>query len=1139
MLLWTKHSCGFPYPLACEKDNFVSVLHSPQHQHVCTGTLMFTDIEGSTLLWEQYGNELMADVLSAHNALLRQASAEWDGQEIGNEGDAFSFLFSTAQAAVRCALDAQLAFNAYAWPPPVNTLRIRIGIHTGDLLLLDNEYQGMPANLAKRITDAGHGGQILLSAATHELVKAEFPRGSFLDLGEHHLKNIQYPEQIFQFPASHTDILTFLNALGIDECRWFDSRASWLQPAPTGKTKILELETEFPRLQTVENLPNNLPTPMNSFIGRASEVRAIVQHLTAEQMRLVTLTGAGGIGKTRLALQVATELLDIYPDGVWFVPLADLVQPEHVITEIATALAIPMKTEMSAEDSDDRRSQKGFPSPLGEHSYLTEERDKKTERDVMTQVVQYLSGKKLLLVLDNFEHVMAAGMHINTLLRSCPTLHCLVTSRELLQISGEQTFRVPPLSVPSADAACEVLCHFESIQLFVARAKEVSPNFTLTAENACTVGAICRSVDGLSLAIELAAARVRGMTPQHILERLSQQFALLSTQNRDVPARHQTLSAVMAWSYQLLETAEQRLLCQLAHFSGGFFLDAVETICSDMEENCHAPVRDSERAPTLLDLIFSLHDKSLLITEEHQGRTRYRLSVPLQRYMRENQPAAPEFRKSHARYYLMLAQGQDQKLKGAEQSNALSDMAIELDNFRAAFGWAREAAAWSVFGQLAVALSQFFYIRGLWNEGVTWLQQAETGISSCLAENLGSQIEVPTQGKSLFLFVMQLRGQRRIDAAQGVETENLLASLRVALAKFYNARQDCEAARQLCEEGLQIFRTTGHQRGIVKALNLLGIIARYQDAHEEAAAHFTEGLQLAKGLDDKWLIAYVLDNLGLTAYHHRRFEEAKQLYTESLHLARELGDKRGIAYSLNNLGKTANRQGLREEAIHSHTESLEIRRELADKRGIATSLNHLGLIAYRQGAYAEASRYHTESLQIQQELGDKQGISYSLSHLGLIAYRQHNDAEAKRYYTDRLQSARQLSAAKTSIAYLLDSLGKIALRHGEYTEARRYYTESLQHRNEGGQPHEIADSLYQFGRLFRAEGKLNLSLRLFLRVERIYAETEATNPFYQRAVGNAIAALQTELGSETVERLKLEEGIQTLEALVNTCFNAL
>ena len=1148
----------------------MSVLHSPQHQQVGTGTLMFTDIEGSTLLWEQYGNEVMADVLAAHNAILRQANAEWEGQEINNEGDGFCFVFSTAQAAVRCALDSQLAFNAYPWSPLANTLRIRIGIHTGDLLLLDDEYQGMPANLAKRITDAGHGGQILLSAATHELVKAQFPRGSFLDLGEHHLKNIQYPEQIFQLPAPHTDILTFLNALGIDECRWFDSQASGLQTAPTGKTKIppevvtpalrgraTPLQTEFPPLKTVDNLPNNLPTPMNSFIGRASEVRDIVQHLIDGQTRLVTLTGAGGIGKTRLALQVATEVLDTYPDGVWFVPLADLVQPEHVITEIATALAIPMKTEISAEDSDEIRNRKGVPSRVGDGTYLTEERDKKTERDVLRQVVQYLSGKKLLLVLDNFEHVMAAGMHINTLLRSCPTLHCLVTSRELLQISGEQTFRVPPLSVPSADAACEALCHFESVQLFLARAKEGSPNFTLTDENAGAVGAICRAVDGLSLAIELAAARVRGMTPHHILERLSKQFALLSTQNRDVPARHQTLSAVMTWSYQLLEAVEQRLLCQLTHFSGGFFLEAVETICSTeganprfagdiatFGENCNAPVRDSERSPTLLDLIFSLHDKSLLITEEHQGRIRYRLSVPLQRYMREKQPASPEFRKAHAHYYLLLAQEQAQKLKGAEQSTALSEMAIELDNFRAAFGWAQEAAAWSLFGQLAVALSQFFYIRGLWSEGVTWLQQAETGlkptrIKDAGSEKLGNKIDLPTQGKSQKNFVIQLRGQRQAEAEQGVDTENLLASLQVALAKFYNALQDCETARQLCEEGLQIFRTTGHQPGIVKALNLLGIIARYQDAHEEAEAHFREGLQLAKVLDDKWLIAYALDNLGLTAYHHRRFEAAKQLYTSSLHLARELGDKRGIAYSLNNLGKTANRQGLRDEAIHYHTESLEIRRELADKRGIATSLNHLGLIAYRQAAYAEASRYHTESLHIQRELGDKQGISYSLSHLGLIAYQQHNDAEAKRYYTKSLQIARELSAATTSIAYLLDSLGKIALRHGEYAEARRYYTESLRHRNEGGQPREIADSLYQFGRLFRAEGKLNLSLRLFLSVARIYAETGATSPLYARAVGDAIEELQAELDSETVERLKLEDGTQTLEEIVNTCFNAL
>ena len=1065
----------------------MSARNSPPHLPVGTLTLMFTDIEDSTLLWEKYDNAIVAEVINAHNAILRAAKTAWGGTEIHNEGDAFFFVFPTANDAVTCALEVQLALNAHQWHEEVGHLRVRIGIHTGDMLLLDNQYHGMAANLAKRITDAGHGGQILLSTVTYELVKTQFPPGSFIALGEHRLKNIQRPEAIFQFLAPQPSIFKIIGEKRCAEIFGKQTQDNTIQEQhgkPIDDSTIPELQSKFPPLQTLDNLPNNLPTPMNNFIGRETEIRRIVKYLADGQSRLVTLTGPGGIGKTRLALQVGTELLDAYPDGVWFVPLADLVHSAHVITEIATVLALPL--------------------------------------DTIEQVITYLSRKTLLLILDNFEHLIEASPDVKTLLLRCPKLHCLVTSRESLKIAGEQRFMVPPLSVPSVDADYEVLQLSESVQLFRERAEAVAPNFQLTPDNAEVIGEICRMVDGLSLAIELAAARVRGMTPQHIRERLKmtlddsasdKRSTLLSTRNQDVPMRHQTLKAVIAWSYELLEPHEQWFLCQLALFSGGFFLEAVEMIWGSV-----CPLT-TDKTPTAeietIDLIFGLHDKSLLITEEYLTRTRYRLSVPLQLYLREKHPLA-EFREAHARYYLRLAQQENEKLQGSEQIDALSEMAIELDNFRAAFGSARENAEWLLFGQLAVALSQFFYIRGLWNEGLTWLKQAKIELQYLL-QNQKSETTLETDEKLLRLTI---------------------ANIQVALARFYNTRQECQTARQLCKDALQTFRIVGHQPGVVEALNRLGIIARYQEKPDEADTHFAEALEIAKILEDKWQIAFALNNLGLTAYHRGRFEEAKTQYIEGLRLARELDDKRGIAYALNNLGKTASRQRLREEAKHYHTESLEIRRELADKRGIATSLNHLGLIAYHQTAYDEAHRYHTESLQIQQELGDKQGCSYSLSHLGLIAFQQNSDEDAKHYYTESLHLARELSASGTNLPYLLDSLGKIALRQGRYNEARQYYVESLQHRSKSGRPSEIADSLYQFGRLARAEGKLEQSLHLFLQVERIYTEIGATTPLYANAVKDAITAVEVKLGNpEKVEKLKSELETQMLQELVSTCLS--
>ena len=920
-----------------KKDNSVST-HNPQpHLSVGTLTLMFTDIEGSTLLWEAHGNEVMAEVISTHNAILRAANSAWGGTDIQNEGDAFFFVFPTASAAVMCALEIQLVLNAYQWHENIETLRVRIGIHTGDMMLLDDEYHGMPANLAKRITDAGHGGQTLLSSVTHALVKTQFPPRSFAALGEHRLKNIQHPEAIFQLLAPRASILKITGAERWQEVFSKVAHGDTLQDqTPADSAPILELQTEFPPLKTLNNLPNNLPAPINNFIGREVEVRRIVEYFTDAQARLVTLTGPGGIGKTRLGLQVATELLDTYPDGVWFIALADLRQPAHVITEIAKVLDLPLESA----------------------------------QDVMEQVVSYLLGKTLLLVLDNFEHLMEASEDVNTLLLRCPTLRCLTTSRELLKITGEQRFVVPPLSTPSEDVDSETLREFESVKLFLARAEAVAPDFQLTTDNAEAIGAICRIVDGLSLAIELTAARVRAMTPQNILARLkvlldsspsSKSSTLLSTKNRDVPARHQTLNAVIDWSYDLLEPEEQLLLCQLSLFSGGFFLEAAETICNSAYVDAEQDLPYTET----IDLIFNLHDKSLLITEEYLTRTRYRLPVPLQLYLREKQHPTG-FREAHAHYYLTLAQEQDRKLEGPEQGNTLSEMAIELDNFRAVFEFAQENNEWLLFGQLAVALSEFFYIHGFWNEGLGWLKQAETELCQQLGEHQGLENTPQTDEMSFQLTI---------------------ADLRVALAKFYNERQECETARQLCENALQVFRTIGPQLGVVKALNRLGIIARYQEELEEADTHFTEALEIAKVLGDKWHIAFTLNNLGLTAYHRRHFEEAKLRYTESLRLARELGDKQGIAYALNNLGKTVNQQGLREEARHYYTESLRLTRKLStSSAGLPYLLDSLGKVALRQGKHEEARNCYIESLEYRKENGSPREIADSLYQFGQLAH---------------------------------------------------------------------------------------------------------------------------------------------------------
>ena len=886
-----------------------------------TVTLMFTDIEGHTKMWEQMGDDFMP-TLEEHNNILRSATAKHNGYEVKTEGDAFMLAFAKASDAVLCAVEAQLALANHPWPEDIGKIRVRMGMHTGEPQVVGNDYFGSPVIRASRISSAGHGGQTLISVATRELVIEELPEEiEFLDLGLHRLKDLGREERIFQ--VTHP-----------------------------------ELSVDFPPLRTLDIIPNNLPVQLTSFVGREAEIRNLSELLGKEQIRLVTLTGAGGIGKTRLSIQVAAEQLDSFPDGVWFVPLALLTDPEYVITEIASALSIQLQ-------------------PKG---------------DPKKQVIDYLSQKRLLLVLDNFEHLPEAASLVNDLLRGASSLRCIVTSRELLQISGEQTFSVPPLPMPPEDVEIETLSQYESVQLFIERAQTVKPDFELTEQNAAAIAAICHRLDGIPLAIELAAARARGMTVQQILDRLERQFEFLTTRRRDVAERHRTLRAAIDWSYDLLEKDEQELFAQLSVFSGGFFFEAAEEICD-------VPLRKGGQGVVtdVFELLFSLQDKSLLTVDELMEQTRYGMLEPLREYAKEKLGEDIELKKAHAEYYLSIAQDLDQKLRSADQSDALSLMALELDNFRASMDFSQEQEEWKLLGELGVALSQFFYFRGFWSEGIQRLRQAEGELRS-LGDNA------------------------------------LLAKALHRLGRFYQYQGDYEIARNLYTESLQIRSELGDKWGIAYLLNNLGSIAYSQGDYNEARQLNIESLQIKRKLGDKQGIASSLNNLGIIARERGDYDEAKQLYTESLRIRRELGDKRSIAQSLNNLGNIAYGQGDCNDARQLFTESLQIQRELGDKWGIAHSLNNLGNIALNQETYEEARQLLTESLKIYRELGDKSGIASSLSNLGNIALNQGAYEEARQLYNESLQIRIEIGN-KQGIAESIHYFGKLVQAEGDSEQA--------------------------------------------------------------------------------------------------------
>src|SRR5438309_1732000 len=470
-----------------------------------TVTFFFSDIEGSTRLIQQLG-ERYPDVLLAHHTVLRQALAEHGGNELRTEGDSFFIVFGSALDACSGAAAAQQALQSHAWPEG-GRVQVRIGLHTGEATLVGNEYLGLDVHRAARVASAAHGGQVLVSETTRALVDHVLPSSLTLkDLGLHRLKDLARPERLYQ--------------LNIDG-----------------------LPGEFPALRTLEATPNNLPTQMTSFIGRDDQVREGRELLA--RARLLTLTGPGGTGKTRLSLQIAADVMDQFPDGVYFVPLSAVHDPELVPSAIAQALSV--------QSTGSRRP--------------------------IEVLVDYLHDKRMLLVLDNFEQLLPAAPVTTTLLEGSLGLRVLVSSRAVLHVYGEQEFPVPPLALPDLKALpnLTVLSQFEAVRLFIERAVAVKPDFEATNENAPAIAGICERVDGLPLAIELAAARIKLFSPQALLSRLDKSLsATLGTGARDLPGRQQTLRGAIQWSYELLDAGERRLLARFSVFARGGSLEELE-----------------------------------------------------------------------------------------------------------------------------------------------------------------------------------------------------------------------------------------------------------------------------------------------------------------------------------------------------------------------------------------------------------------------------------------------------------------------------------------------------------------------------------------------------------------------------------
>ena len=901
-----------------------------------TITLLFTDIEGSTQLLQRLGDEY-ADVLTKCRHLLRTAFYQWNGREVDTQGDAFFIVFTRAADAISAALIAQRALADHPWPQGV-TVRIRMGLHTGEPELSSDGYIGLDVHLAARIMNAGYGGQVLLSQTTRELVEHELPDGVGLrDLGEHRLKDIAYPSHLFQLV-------------------------------------IPDLPNDFPPLKTLDMRFHNLPVQPTSFIGREREMVAIRELSQRADVRLLTLTGTVGVGKTRLALQVAASLSDFFPDGVFFVALYLVSNVASVVPALARALGVD-------EDGD---------------------------RPLLERLKAFLQEKQSLLILDNFEQVVEAALILADLLTACPKLKVLVTSRVMLHVQAEHVYIISPLALPDLAhlPGPAELSQNEAVALFIQRAQASKPDFQLTSDNAPAVAAICTHLDGLPLAIELAAARSKYFSPQTLLTQLEQRLVVLTRGARDLPARQQTLRGAIAWSYELLGPEEQKLFRRLAVFSGGCTLEAA---------------RQVSRAASELetDALEALVDKSLLRQEEQaEGELRYWMLQTVQEFGLECLARAGETeatRDAHAVYYLALAEEAAPYLAGAGQAKWHDSLEREHENLHAALEWILKRAEIGKGQveralQLCVSLVGFWEIRGHFREGRVLLEQS-------LA--LSGRVISPIRGEALYGEGYMALLQGDYDQAEVLQQESLALfrelgdkpgmtkSLRI-LGSLARARNTYRLARSLLEEALVLSRELGDKKGIASTREVLAQVYTAQGDYAKARMLLEENLALYSALGEFYRTDYVLFNLANVLFLSKGDQEkAYALAEKSLALFREVGHKRFIAYALGLLGQVLLQRGESDRARMLSEESVTTFKELEYRVGLTESLINLARVKAYQGNVVAARAHYEESWALLKEGDDKELNAACLEGLGEVVVVQG----APRWATQLWGKAATLRAA--------------------------------------------------------------------------------------------------------------------------------
>ncbi len=797
-----------------------------------TTTFLFTDIQGSTRLEAQVGTARYGQLRERHRQLLRAAFEPLGGEEQGTEGDSFFVTFGSARDALAAAVAAQRALAAEPWPDTVS-LRVRMGLHSGETELAGGSLVGLDINRAARVAAIAHGGQIVVSAATRALVGSALPEGiTWRDLGDHRLRDIEGTERLWQ-------------------------------------VVIEGLPADFPPLRSAAMPAGNLPTRLTTFVGRDRELAEVLDLAAAG--RLLTLTGPGGTGKTRLSLEVGARSAERYPDGVYFVPLEPITEPGLVAATIAQRLDLP---------------DRGGRSPVD-------------------RLRDHLRDRRLLLILDNFEQVIEAAPLVSELLAGAPGLGVLATSREALRLYGEREYPVPPLAVPELDATTDVrlASQYGAVALFVERAQAVMPSFGLTDDNLAAVVEICYRLDGLPLAIELAAARIKLLSPAAMLGRLQHRLSLLGSGSRDLPARQQTLRGAIGWSYDLLEPTDRDLFACFSVFAGSTDLGSVERVCATLDAD-------------VLENLSSLVDKSLVRRRDAAGgESRYRMLETIREYAAERLEAADrmsEVRSRHAAHY--LARVTDAAGGAANGDRATLDrLEADHDDLRAAITWAVESGDATTALGLTAGLWRFWQMRGYITEGLERLDAA-LALPGCDDEGLRLRA-LDAAGGLAYWNNDQPRAREHYEAALAIQRSRGapggIAEALYNLSFTYLFHEDNESGERFVREAIELYQEAGDEVGLARARWGLANIeyAKGRGGAREAYDLATAALATFQAVGDTFMTGWATFTLGLSEYLMDHLDEARTRLLAALRMFQETIDVSGYTLVLDSLAGLTLRQG--------------------------------------------------------------------------------------------------------------------------------------------------------------------------------------------------------------------------------------